>query len=312
MKQTKNRAILFLLIFTPFFAESIASTNTPWFRFLNLGVFLFMVSLYGTAALVLRELCVRKKVGFGRFLMYGTMFASLNEGIVANTWFKVNALSFNSQELVRIAGTNWHLVVNLIIFHTLFSMLIPILLSFTLFPQLNQVKLLKNKWMLICVGLLLLMAFGSLIPKHHMMVVDFKHRLALMIVIIFAALLYIIIPHYQSQHKPTETYSFKKMLLIGAGFSLMFTISYFFLPKAIPGASILFSLTLYIGSTFLAYRISKNASYELWSVLPIIIGLMFPIFALSFIKIGILQPVISGLFLIYIYWLYRNRQNSLA
>src|SRR3989344_4875899 len=95
------RAILFLLIFTPFFAESIASTSTPWYLFLSPVILLLMSLLYGVSALVIRELWVRQKLGFGCFVLYGAIFASLNEGIVANTWFKERTLDFTNAELVQ-------------------------------------------------------------------------------------------------------------------------------------------------------------------------------------------------------------------
>lgn len=300
------RAILFLLIFTPFFAESIASTSTPWYIFLNPVILLLMSLLYGVSALVIRELWVRQKLGFGRFVLYGAIFASLNEGIVANTWFKEYALDFTNAELVRFGGVNWHLVVNHTIFHTLFSLLIPILLSFIIFPKLNRVTLLNKKWILICCGLLLFVVVANLAPKDHIMVANFGHRLSLGILLITGAVLGLVISYKKGHSSVTRSYTSRALIFMGIGFSTVFIISYFVLPNLLPGWSIVFSLTLLILGIFGAFRTKNYISYDLPRAIPLIAGLMLPYFVLSFTKFNILQPVVILLFLAYLLWLYKK------
>jgi|SRR3989344_1829899 len=300
------RAILFLLIFTPFFAESIASTSTPWYLFLSPVILLLMSLLYGVSALVIRELWVRQKLGFGCFVLYGAIFASLNEGIVANTWFKERTLDFTNAELVRFGGVNWHLVVNHTIFHTLFSMLIPILLSFIIFPKLHRVTLLSTKWLSICCALLLFIIVANLAPKDHIMVANFGHRLGLSILLLTGAVLGSVISYTKGHSSTTRSYTSRALLFMGIGFSTIFIVSYFVTPNLLPGWSLVFSLALLILGMFGAFRIKNYISYDLPRVIPLIAGLMLPSFVLSFTKLNILQPVVIALFLVYLMWLNRK------
>jgi len=300
------RAILFLLIFTPFFAESIASTSTPWYLFLNPVILLLMSLLYGVSVLVIRELWVRQNLDFGRFVLCGAIFASLNEGIVANTWFKERALGFTNAELVRFGSVNWHLVVNHTIFHTLFSMLIPILLSFILFPKLNRVTLLNKTWLSICCALSLFVVVANLAPKDHIMVANFGHRLSLGILLMTGAVLGSVISYKKTHSSVSRSYTSKAVLFMGIGFSTLFIFSYFVLPNLLPGWSIVFSLALLIVGIFVAFRIKNYISNDLARAIPLIAGLMLPSFVLSFTKLNILQPVVIALFLVYLMWLYRK------
>lgn len=262
-----------------------------------------MALLYGVSALVLRELWVRGCLGFGHFVLFGAIFAGLNEGIVANTWFKLNPLNFKVSQLARIGGTNWHLVINLIMFHTLFSMAIPILLSMAAFSDLNKTPLLHRKSLLVCVGLLLFIGIGNIIPKHHLAVADSGHRIALLILLIVVAAIGVMIPPRQKQLAAQQTISTQKLVLIGTMYSVLFAISYFALPALVPKLSLVFSVAMYVSSIIVAIQITKKTT-DVQQVLPLIGGLLIPSFFLSFAKIQIGQPIVIFIFGLFLWRLY--------
>ncbi len=303
-------AIVFLLVFTPFFAEAIASTSAPWYSFFNPVVFLLFILLYGITALLLRELWVIKRLSFWHLVLYGAVFAALNEGIVADTWFKPNPLNFTNSEIVRFAGINWHMVVNLTIFHSLFSVLIPILLSFIIFSSLNKTTLLKPRGLKICVGLLLFVAVASLLPKHHVAVADFNYRAILLLILVVVSVIGVLIHPSNRSVQKAGNYSPNTLLKLGASYTTLFVFSYFILPKLIPEWSILFSIALYIAGLVLAYRISRTSDNDSKKILALIGGLMLPSIVLSLTKTAFLQPVVIGLFLAYLWKLYKNPKAS--
>lgn len=295
---TSNRylGILFLLLFPPVFAEAIASTNTPWFSFFNPGVFIAYSLLYGVSALVIRELWVRDRINLITFVLYCVAFTGLNEGIIANTWFNPSALNFSTNELARFGGVNWHLVVNLILFHAVYSLFIPIMLSFIAFPKLKSTLLLGRRGWYVSAGLLLFIGVGNILPKNNILVPNFVHRIALLSILVLLIMVTLFVKNSKINRNYLKHFNLSKLTLVGMAFSILFILSYFAIPALAPGMSILFSIILFIVSIAIAQHLTTSID-DHKKVIPLIAGLMLAPLIFSFLKISIGQPVI--IFLLY-------------
>jgi hypothetical protein len=79
-----------------------------------------------TSALLLRAAWARGRLSWTGAILAGIGYTAFNEGLVAQTWFRPGLNGFSAFRLGRLAGVNWCIVVGLCVFHTVFSMAIPI------------------------------------------------------------------------------------------------------------------------------------------------------------------------------------------
>lgn len=119
---------MLLLFVAPFVAETVASANTPAYMFpVVLPVYLVV---YGVPAVLLREAWVRGAIGLVSVVLLGVAYTALNEGIVAGTWFSLRpgdgtVLAFTAHQAGHAGGVNWVPAVGLVVFHTVYSLVLP-------------------------------------------------------------------------------------------------------------------------------------------------------------------------------------------
>src|SRR5258708_6970059 len=126
---------LVLFFLSPFIAEFLTGA-TPPFGLLNPFLVLFFGFFYGSSAILIRELTLRWKKGIFTQLVLGFAFAILEEGIVTKVFFNPNRGDLSP--LVNYGsyfGIHWGFVLFLMLFHSVFSINIPILLVSLMFPE---------------------------------------------------------------------------------------------------------------------------------------------------------------------------------
>ncbi len=126
-------ATLFLL--SPVVGE-LLSGSAPPAEFFNPVTFLLLAGFYGSGALLVRELTHRWGKGWPTILTLGAAYGIIEEGLAVKSffdpqWMDLGALS----QYGRWAGVNWVWVVELTLYHAVFSIAIPILLTELLFPR---------------------------------------------------------------------------------------------------------------------------------------------------------------------------------
>jgi hypothetical protein len=117
-------AMLFLL--APLIGELLSGSAPPVEFFHPFG-FVLLTSLYGSGALVIRELRVRWNKGIGTTLLLGAAYALIEEGLMVASFFNpewpdLGQLSMHGRWL----GVNWVWVVMLTMYHAVYSIAIPI------------------------------------------------------------------------------------------------------------------------------------------------------------------------------------------
>lgn len=134
-------AVLTLFVLAALIPESIATYNSsPLLLLAHPITLLFICAFYGSIALLVRELMRRRQLGWASILLLGMAAGSINEGIVAGTWYKVQYTGYT-----MISGVNPAVAVGLTVFHTLYSTVLPILLVDLIFPQLATRSWLHRK-----------------------------------------------------------------------------------------------------------------------------------------------------------------------
>jgi hypothetical protein len=109
----------------------------------------FLFGLYGCGVATIREVCVRWSKGWPTVLLLGAAYGIAEEGFGTKTFFDpqssvVGALGSYG----HFAGVNWVWAFQLTIFHSLFSIGLPILLIGLLFPTTRGERLVGDRGLL--------------------------------------------------------------------------------------------------------------------------------------------------------------------
>ena len=147
MEESK-KAILFLIFFAPFVGEGL-STSTPVLEWLNPLVIILLVFLYGFGALIVRELMIRwgkGSEGWISLLLLGAAYGIIEEGLYLMSFFNPNWQDVGILGAYgRFFGVNWVWVVQLTIFHMIYSITIPVVLTHIAFPGVKEESWLNKK-----------------------------------------------------------------------------------------------------------------------------------------------------------------------
>jgi hypothetical protein len=101
-----------------------------------------MASLYGSGAMIVRELKIRWKKDFRALLLLGAAYGILEEGLMVKSFFDPNWVDLGMLGTFgRWADVNWVWAEMLTIFHAVFSITIPIALVELCYPDRQ-----KERW----------------------------------------------------------------------------------------------------------------------------------------------------------------------
>lgn len=121
--------VLVLLILSPLIAEWLLGSS-PISRIYLLPL---MGGAYGTGAIVIRELAVRRGLRWPRIVLLAVAFAILLEGLVFQTCFNPHFADY-LDVYGRWLGVNWYWSEFVLGWHAIWTVSVPILLTDLLFP----------------------------------------------------------------------------------------------------------------------------------------------------------------------------------
>jgi hypothetical protein len=135
VKKSRFPSALALFLLAPAIGELLSGSAPPAEFFTPFGL-LMIVSLYGSGAVVVRELRVRWKKGVGSMLLLGAAYGVLEEGLMVTSFFSPNWPDLGAMAAYgRWLDVNWLWAEMLTIYHAVFSITIPILLVELAYPQ---------------------------------------------------------------------------------------------------------------------------------------------------------------------------------
>ena len=165
-------AVLVLFLLPGLTAEPLTGSTPILVYLLNPVLFVINTLLYGSGALLIREVARRRGLGWASVILMGGAYGVCEEGLVVNTWANpwlpqvcklVHGKAQGICDYGRVGAINWSWASSLTVFHALVSITIPVLLVELLFPHVARVPWLgrRSRW-LFAVALLLVFAFGLL------------------------------------------------------------------------------------------------------------------------------------------------------
>ncbi|MGP8076754.1 MAG: hypothetical protein ACLP8Y_08545 [Thermoplasmata archaeon] len=124
------------------------------------------IALYGAGALLIREFAVQFQKSWASILLLGAAYGIAEEGFEVHTFFlpsgpPVNALGSYG----HLFGVNWVWALALTVFHSTYSIALPILLTCLWFPQVKNARWLGRRTITILAGVFVgeVVIFGSLV-----------------------------------------------------------------------------------------------------------------------------------------------------
>lgn len=155
--------LLTLFFLAPTIGELLSGSAPPAEFFHPFTLFL-LAALYGSGAILVRELRVRWGKGWPTVLVLGAAYGIVEEGLMVKSFFDPNWVDLGLLGTYgRWAGVNWVWSLQLTVYHAVFSIAVPILLVELLFPAHRDEHWLGRRGM---VGFALLLAadvaFGAL------------------------------------------------------------------------------------------------------------------------------------------------------
>src|SRR5579875_299963 len=124
-------AIFALYLIAPLVAEFL-SGSTPPLAWNNLGGVMLTAGLYGSGALLAREIVRARGLGWANLAILGIAYGALEEGISYQSWF--NPRWTPPPDAARAFAVNWTFVTAFTSIHVTLSILTSIVLAEALFP----------------------------------------------------------------------------------------------------------------------------------------------------------------------------------
>src|SRR6266849_9119200 len=137
-------ALVSLVIIAAFLAEFLTGSNSIPQVIAYPPSLLFNVALYGSGVLLIRETTIRWRKRWGAVLLLGGAYAVGEEGFAAKTMINPNSPIIGNQAYSHWMGVNWVPLASLTVFHSAFSIAVPLLLIELLFPETKGRRLLGN------------------------------------------------------------------------------------------------------------------------------------------------------------------------
>jgi hypothetical protein len=146
----KAHPLLCLLILTPGIPEYLSGSSNMAFLVLNPPVFfLFLaanLALYGPGVILIREAKIRWNKGWASVFLLGAAYGIVEEGLALRTLFNPkSSVVGNLGVYGHWLGVNWVWTVGLVIFHSVFSIGLPIFIFGLAFPDLKSKSLVSIK-----------------------------------------------------------------------------------------------------------------------------------------------------------------------
>lgn len=145
---------MILAFLSPTIAELLSGSSPP-LEFFNPIALFFLVGLYGSGVIVVRELSIKWRTGWEGVLVLGAAYGIIEEGLAVKSFFDPNWMDLGLLGTYgRLLGVNWVWSVCLTIFHAVYSITIPLLVFELLYPELKGKRLLSDRGLVKCFAFL--------------------------------------------------------------------------------------------------------------------------------------------------------------
>jgi hypothetical protein len=127
--------VVALFIMAPVFSE-LLSGYLPIAKFFQPLSLALNIAFYSSGAILIRELLVRWNKGWPTLLVLGAAYGLLEEGLMTKAFFNPDWPEMGMRAgYDRLGGVNWIMSLRLMVYHSVLSICIPIVMAHFMFPK---------------------------------------------------------------------------------------------------------------------------------------------------------------------------------
>jgi hypothetical protein len=308
-------ALLALYVIAPIIGE-VFSLNTPILTLLfHPGSFIFIPALYGSGAILVREIARRRGLGWGNILLLGAAYGVLEEGIDVQSWFNAHWTGIGTLgSYGRLWETNWVWALGLTVFHAVFSISIPIVLAERAFPAIATRPWLGRRGVVAFAALLTFTCLFGFVGNGFFLFrsVGYTHPplQILFAVALMLAFFTLGLRWHPSAPRPSQRLAPRlwTVRLTAFGLALAYFIAFYGVAAAQPFALVAMAAVLGVVG-FAWWRVRSWSARGGWDdrqVLALATGALGLGFVISPLAIATFLPVVALVFLIFVIWLARR------
>lgn len=158
MENKKYLKPLLTLVFIAPFLTELLSGNLPPSLFFQPHVFLGTIIVYGLAVLIIRELAVKWELGIEGLFVLGIAYGIYNEGVCAKTLLMAKNVPIDAYDGYKLLfGINFAWAILIVVWHSLHSIIYPILIVAYIYPYAHKSSWLNRKWAVLFTALVVSM-----------------------------------------------------------------------------------------------------------------------------------------------------------
>lgn len=309
----QNIPIITLLLLSPAIGELLSGSSPP-LEFFNPFGFILLVGLYGVGVLIVHEVYIKWKKGWGSILLLGAAYGIIEEGLAVKSFFDPNWMDLGILGTYgRWLGVNWVWSFCLIVFHIIYSIAIPILIFNLLFPALKNKRLMRDKGLRACF-IIFLFVVGFI----YFLLTPYRPNALLYLVTMIIVTMLVITARkvradYVTARSVRPILRAKYFGFVGAAFGFLFFFIMYAIPNLVPIPLIPIILEVLLCLVVLQFVVkysgyTKNSYHKL----AFTSGLLSPLIFLAFIQEinGILGMSLVAIFFIGFLFYIRKRINS--
>ncbi len=169
MSFLKDRPAWALFLIAPVFGE-LFSGSMPLNEFINPLAFFTLAMLYGSGAVIARELRLRWGKGWPTLLLLGLAYGIFEEGLMVRSFFDPNWVDLGSLGVYgRALGVNWLWAWHLTVYHAAISILSSVAFVEALYPQRREEAWVTGRkaWRTLWLLLLLTLPLGAALNPYN-------------------------------------------------------------------------------------------------------------------------------------------------
>jgi hypothetical protein len=276
---------LALFVLAPTIGE-LVSGSAPPVEFFHPLIFFVLAALYGSGALLVREISLRWDKRWPTIVMLGLAYAIVEEGLMVKSFFDPAWMDLGDMaNYGRWLGINWPWTVELMIYHALVSIAIPIQLVELIYSERRDERWLTQRGM---IGLTLLLILDGLFGFFEL-TTYFPPAGPYLLAVLATVALFLWareLPAEWPAKQPVEPYSYRQIILTGVAITIGIIIGAGFFSSAgwSPILSILFMLLVCWFGYHLIRRASGYGTWDDLGRLALIRGALLPLIVLNMIR----------------------------
>ncbi len=280
------------LLFMPVITAEFLTGSTPLPSLLDPLTLPLLLGLYGLGAILVRELAAAWRKGWPTIMVLGAAYGVIEEALDVKSWFNPSWPALGRLATYgRFLGVNTVWAVELTVFHAVFSITIPIVLTRLLFPGEDGTRWFRTRTLVaIAVIFVGVVTFGFAFFPYSPPPVQYLAALGFVALLVWMAHR---LPSSLPGTRSASTKGFLRLVVVGFVFSLCFFLIFWVVPAtSVPPPVDLF-LVFLLGA--FACRFFVRRSFSALQLFYLVAGGLAPLILVAVLSMSLAEgpPIVA-------------------